>query len=32
LTCISREIRSWALHRRSDKSLTELAEIYNLCI
>jgi RNA-directed DNA polymerase len=32
LTGISREIRSWALHRRSDKSLTELAEIYNLCI
>ena len=24
LTRISREIRSWALHHRSDKSLTEL--------
>jgi RNA-directed DNA polymerase len=27
LTRISREIRGWALHRRSDKSLTELAKI-----
>ena len=29
---ISREIRSWALHHRSDKSLTDLAQIYNPCI
>jgi len=26
---ISRDIRSWALHHRSDKSLTELAQMYN---
>src|SRR5262245_27085751 len=32
LTRISREIRSWALHHRSDKSLTELAQMYNPCI
>ncbi len=31
-TRISREIRSWALHHRSDKSLTELAQMYNPCI
>ena len=29
---ISREIRRWALHHRSDKSLTELAAMYNPCI
>jgi RNA-directed DNA polymerase len=32
LTRISREIRRWALHHRSDKSLTELAAMYNPCI
>jgi RNA-directed DNA polymerase len=32
LTRISREIRSWALHHRSDKSLNELAQMYNSCI
>jgi group II intron reverse transcriptase/maturase len=32
LTRISREIRSWALHHRNDKSLTELAQMYNPCI
>jgi RNA-directed DNA polymerase len=32
LTRISREIRSWALHHRSDKSLTELVQMYNPCI
>src|SRR5262249_45835521 len=32
LTRISREIRSWALHHRSDKSLTELAQMYNPCM
>jgi hypothetical protein len=32
LTRISREIRRWALHHRSDKSLTELAQMYNPCI
>jgi hypothetical protein len=32
LTRISREIRGWALHKRSDKSLTELAKMYNPCI
>ena len=32
LTRISREIRGWALHHRSDKSLTELAQMYNPCI
>jgi hypothetical protein len=29
LTRISREIRGWAFHKRSDKSLTELAKMYN---
>ena len=29
LVRIGREIRSWALHHRSDKSLKELAAIYN---
>jgi group II intron reverse transcriptase/maturase len=29
LTRIGREIRSWALHHRSDKSLKELAAMYN---
>ena len=32
LTRICREIRRWALHHRSDKSLTELAAMYNPCI
>ena len=32
LTRISREIRRWALHHRSDRSLTELAQMYNPCI
>ena len=32
LTRISREIRSWALHHRSDKSLQDLAALYNPCI
>ena len=32
LTRISRDIRSWALRHRSDKSLTELAQVYNPCI
>ena len=32
LTRIGREIRHWALHHRSDKSLTELAQMYNPCI
>jgi len=32
LKCISRTVRSWALHHRSDKSLTELAAMYNPCI
>jgi RNA-directed DNA polymerase len=32
LTRISREIRRWALHHRSDKSLAELAQMYNPCI
>jgi RNA-directed DNA polymerase len=32
LTRISCEIRSWALHQRSDKTLTELAQMYNPCI
>src|SRR5438270_1831963 len=32
LTRISRELRSWALHHCSDKSLTELAQTYNPCI
>ena len=29
---INRSVRSWALHHRSDKSLTELAAMYNPCI
>jgi RNA-directed DNA polymerase len=29
LTSISRTIRRWTLHHRSDKSLSDLAEIYN---
>jgi hypothetical protein len=29
---ISREVRGLALHKRSDKSLTKLAEMYNPCI
>jgi RNA-directed DNA polymerase len=29
---IGREIRGWALHHRSDKSLTDLAQMYNPCI
>jgi RNA-directed DNA polymerase len=29
---ISRTVRGWALHHRSDLSLTELAEMYNPCI
>jgi RNA-directed DNA polymerase len=29
LTRISRAVRGWALHHRSDKSLTELATMYN---
>jgi RNA-directed DNA polymerase len=32
LTSISRTIRRWALHHRSEKSLKDLAEIYNPCI
>src|SRR5580700_8418719 len=32
LTRISCEIRGWALHHRSDKSLNELAQMYNPCI
>jgi RNA-directed DNA polymerase len=32
LTSISRTIRRWALHHRSDKSLKDLAEMYNPCI
>ena len=32
LTRISRDIRRWAMHHRSDKSLAELAEMYNPCI
>ena len=32
LTRISREVRSWTLHQRSDKSLIELARMYNPCI
>src|SRR5713226_4055439 len=32
LTRISQEVRGWTLHKRSDKSLTELAEMYNPCI
>jgi RNA-directed DNA polymerase len=29
---IGRTVRSWALHHRSDLSLTELAAMYNSCI
>jgi RNA-directed DNA polymerase len=29
LTAISRTVRRWSLHHRSDKSLQELAEMYN---
>ena len=29
LTAISRKIRRWTLHQRSDKSLQELANMYN---
>ena len=32
LARISHEIRRWALHHRSDKSLTGLAQMYNPCI
>ena len=32
LTAISRTIRRWTLHHRSDKALQELAEMYNPCI
>ncbi len=32
LTFISRTIRRWALHHSSDKSLPNLAEMYNPCI
>ena len=32
LTSISRTIRRWTLHHRSDKSLQDLAEMYNPCI
>jgi group II intron reverse transcriptase/maturase len=32
LTRISREIRRWALHHRSDKSLEDLARMYNATI
>ena len=32
LTSISRTVRAWALHHRSDKSLQELAALYNPCI
>ena len=32
LTSISRTVRRWALHHRSDKSLQNLAEMYNPCI
>src|SRR5271155_496303 len=32
LTSISRTVRRWALHHRSDKSLPDLAEMYNSCI
>ena len=32
LTSISRTVRRWALHHRSDKSLQGLAEMYNPCI
>jgi hypothetical protein len=29
---LSRTVRRWALHHRSDKSLQDLAETYNPCI
>ena len=32
LTAISRTIRRWRLHQRSDKSLQDLANMYNPCI
>ena len=32
LTSISRTVRRWALHHRSDKSLRDLAKMYNPCI
>jgi RNA-directed DNA polymerase len=32
LKAISRTIRRWTLHHRSDKSLQDLAEMYNPCI
>ena len=32
LTAISRTVRRWSLHHRSDKSLQEQAEMYNPCI
>ena len=32
LTFISRTIRRWTLHHSSDKSLPNLAEMYNPCI
>jgi RNA-directed DNA polymerase len=32
LTAISRTVRRWALHHRSDNSLQDLAEMYNPCI
>src|SRR5215469_9114130 len=32
VTSISRTVRRWALHHRSDKSLQDLAEMYNPCI
>src|SRR5262249_49993978 len=32
LTRISREIRGWAFHRRSDHSLNELAALHNPCV
>ena len=32
LTAMSRTIRRWTLHHRSDKSLQDLAEMYNPCI
>ena len=32
LTSISRTVRRWALHHRSDRSLQDLAEMYNPCI
>ena len=32
LTAISRTIRRWTLHQRSDKSLQDLANMYNLYI